>query len=314
MLRGYRGVLAALAGLAAAFIALGTGAYFGALNAPHYGYQTEHPAYRTAQTEQGNPSQVDRDRAGLPHFAERIASGPDPADTNEREKRDLAAQESMSVWAFWLLLITAAGTATTIVGTGLLLWQIILTREAVRDTGDATAAMVRQNELASAAQRAWMSIEPEIISLTITEDGVPEGTCVIHYTNIGNTIARDMTYGAMMTVAKPDEYLDVINKISQHWMSKKDGIRSAMPGEALQSRAHFSSIGLGRRSFPLTILICAHVHYKVEGSDAVHTTMRHFEAGIPDASQQEPTPITAEHSGFEPGDLMIARLRPAVTT
>lgn len=158
------GVRTAVVGalIALSVVSLGTGAYFGALNAPHYGYQSAHPSYRGPQPEQSSVSQIDRDRAGLPYFAERIASGPDPEDGSEREKRDLAAQESMSVWAFWLLLVSSIGAAATIIGTVFLLWQIMLTREAVKDTGDATKAMEDANRIARDGQslqvKPWLQI------------------------------------------------------------------------------------------------------------------------------------------------------------
>jgi|GEM_PF-2365715 len=185
--RGYRlAIVGALAALT--FVTLGAGAYFGALYAPHYGYQSAHPTYRGPQPKQSNVSQIDRDRAGLPYFAERVASGPDPQDGSEREKRDLAAQESMSVWAFWLLLVSAIGTATTMIGTGFLLWQIILTRKAVRDTGDATEAMIEANNIARTAQRPWLQFKPKITQIEITETGLK-----LRYeakvTNIGKMVA-----------------------------------------------------------------------------------------------------------------------------
>lgn len=140
-------VIGAIAALT--FTALGTGAFFGGLYAPHYGDQATRSAYRSAHAKQDGPSQIDRDRAGLPYFAERIASDSDPADGTEREKRDLAAQESMSVWAFWMLITAAVSAGITAIGTGFLLWQIKLTRKAVEDTGKATTAMERQNEIAA---------------------------------------------------------------------------------------------------------------------------------------------------------------------
>lgn len=180
MLRGYRGILVAFAGLAATFSALGVGAYFGALNAPHYGYQAGGATNRAAYDELANPGQIDRDRAGLPYFAERIASGSDPRDGTEREKRDLAAQESMSVWAFWMLFVAAFSAVTTAVGTGFLLWQIILTRKAVEDTGKATVAMNTANDIANLAmaegrrandimaesKRSWLFCQIEPLSVT----------------------------------------------------------------------------------------------------------------------------------------------------
>lgn len=203
--------VAALGALAClTFVTLGTGAFFGALNAPHYGYQAEYPANRTSQAEQSNPSQVDRDRAGLPYFAERIASGPDPEDGSEREKRDLAAQESMSVWAFWLLLVSAIGTLTTMIGTGFLLWQIILTREAVKDTGGATKAMVKANEIAQQANRAWLMPEPPILAHLLNsrdENGKALQNAIglmFEFQNAGNTPALSVGLATSLVLIGKD--------------------------------------------------------------------------------------------------------------
>ena len=158
MSRGYWPLIVAGC-VIALLLTLGAGAFFGALYAPHYGYQAEEAAYRGADPEKTNPNQIDRDRAGLPYFAERIASGRDPEDGSEREKRDLAAQESMSVWAFWMLVVSAVGVIVTVIGTGFLLWQINLTRRAVKETDKATSVMKRQSDIAEASQRPWLVFE-----------------------------------------------------------------------------------------------------------------------------------------------------------
>lgn len=211
MLRGGRGVLAAFAGLAALFTALGTGAYFGTLSAPHYGYQATHPTYRSSHAEQSDPSQIDRDRAGLPYFAERIASGADPADADEREKRDLAAQESMSVWAFWLLLVSGAGTVTTMIGTGFLLWQIILTRKAVEDTGEATEAMREANEIARQSSERQLRA---YLSVTGVEFGGARSPgrlrATVNFLNTGQTPAKDVRVHLNIYVLKWDEYRSTV--------------------------------------------------------------------------------------------------------
>ncbi|PKP91946.1 MAG: hypothetical protein CVT77_10505 [Alphaproteobacteria bacterium HGW-Alphaproteobacteria-16] len=157
----YRLVIAAALGLAA-LVVLGTGAYFGALYGTHYSHKAEIAANRDASAKRDYPSQIDRDRTGLPDFAERVASGPDPQSADEREKRDLAAQESMSVWAFWMLVASSVGVVTTMIGTCFLLWQISLTREALEDTGKATVAMVRQNELTEKVQRPWLDFDVSV--------------------------------------------------------------------------------------------------------------------------------------------------------
>lgn len=203
-----RRVGAALAGLAALLVTLGTGAFFGALYAPHYGYYAEHPAYRAAQSKEHDPSQIDRDRAGLPYFAERIASGPDPQNTDEREKRDLAAQESVSVWTFWMLVVSGGGVLITAIGTGFLLWQIILTRRAVEDTSEATEAMREANKIARDAQRPWLSLECQLASGIHWVDNVPTIHVQTTVTNMGSTPAlfvQGMGWGGAQWSIKDSE-------------------------------------------------------------------------------------------------------------
>ncbi len=98
-------------------------------------------------------------------MAQSIASNPEPDEGTERERRDLAAQEASALWSFWILCVSAVGTVVTMVGTGFLLWQIMLTREAVEDTGKATKAMQDANEIARSGQRPWIQFEEMRVEL-----------------------------------------------------------------------------------------------------------------------------------------------------
>ena len=120
--------------------------------------------------EQGPP----RNRAGLPEFAHGVTDNPKPENDTERNNRDLAAQESMAAWAFWLLLFTGVGLFVTSVGTGFLLWQIMLTREAVKDTGDATKAMNEANEIARMFGKSQNEVilSLKMLSVEIRKDGL----------------------------------------------------------------------------------------------------------------------------------------------
>lgn len=66
----------------------------------------------------------------------------------QRSEADLSAQRQMSDWAFWALVIATVSTIVTGVGTVLLYQQIVLTREALEDTGNATNAMLDANKIA----------------------------------------------------------------------------------------------------------------------------------------------------------------------
>ena len=100
------------------------------------------------------------DIAGLPSPVERAIANPPPQTGEDHEKRDLAAQEASALWAFWIVVASALSVLITAIGTRLLYQQIVLTREAVEDTGKATQAMVESNEIARRAaqsNRAWIT-------------------------------------------------------------------------------------------------------------------------------------------------------------
>ena len=276
-------IVGALAALT--LTALGAGAFFGASHTPNYGYQTEETANRRTKSEEDNPTQIDRDRAGLPYLAERVASGPDPSDGQEREKRDLAAQESMSVWAFWLLMVSALGTITTMIGTGFLLWQIMLTREAVQDTGDATKAMNRQNELAAAAQRAWLVPEPAITSAVIEDDGIDlEWECLLR--NRGSTVAREAKFITRLSKLIPPDFEKIPELIEDQRNQFEDSTTNIIPNESIWrgggSYQHIPSIEWSDDNPAIAIILIALARYKIEGDTDWHITERVFMITIKD--------------------------------
>lgn len=162
MPNGNRSSRVAIVGLLGAltFTALGTGAYYGALYAPNERNQATISADNAANGEYQTSQQIDRDRAGLPDFAERMIGGTDPRDTQEREQRDLAAQESMAVWAFWLLAISVITTVATIIGTIALIWTLHETRlTARRELRAYVSAQVKGMELHADTGQAEIHIE-----------------------------------------------------------------------------------------------------------------------------------------------------------
>ena len=139
---------AALAGLAALLCAAGFGAYFGSLYSPDHKQYGAVAGYQRSQNDYQSPSQSLSDLSAIPGAIERIIANPAPTTGQDHEKRDLAAQEAMAVWAFWMMVAAFASVIVTTIGTIFLYNQIILTREAVKDTGDATKAMLEANSIA----------------------------------------------------------------------------------------------------------------------------------------------------------------------
>ena len=174
MFRGGRGILAAFAGLAALFTALFTGAYFGSIYAPEKRhYQSVGP--NSGQTYPANsPRNGLAEVAGIDRFAESIIAKPQPRSADEREQRDLAAQESMAVFGYWVF------------------WAMIL------QTGLAGGALLalikdlRQNRRSAETQlRAYISLE--VIKGTVFEEG-KEVEIRLHAKNYGQTPARNCEF------------------------------------------------------------------------------------------------------------------------
>lgn len=191
--------------VATIFIAFGLGSYAVSLGYGHYEKQCPEAAANRSRTEQYCPQQVDTDISGLPYLAQSIASNPEPKDSQERERRDLAAQESMSVWAFWMMAVSMVGVVVTMVGTGFLLWQIMLTREAVVDTGEATKAMRKANKIAKIFSRQQLQANISLSDVT-HETRLNEKIYVkLRVTNDGQTPAINFRGAARITIRKTDD-------------------------------------------------------------------------------------------------------------
>jgi hypothetical protein len=143
MSNGYRSLgIAALA--AALLIAFGLGAYWTGLPYPQERYQP----YQDGKANDGGAL------TSVPNITKPVVKRT-PCDNPQSEtESDLCAQwraaiagEKSAYWTFWGFWATLAGMA-------LLTWQIMLTREAVKDTGDATIAMQESNRIADAARRS----------------------------------------------------------------------------------------------------------------------------------------------------------------
>ena len=150
MSRGYRFLVTAACGLTL-LAALGTGAFFGSLYTPNHKQYQAVAGDQSRHDDYAGPSQSLPDIAGLPGPVERVIANPQPTTGQDHEKRDLAAQEASALWAFWMVVISFFSVLTTAIGTIFLYKQIVLTREAVEDTGLATEAMREANAIAKDA-------------------------------------------------------------------------------------------------------------------------------------------------------------------
>ncbi len=284
MLRGYRSILAAIAGLTALFVALGTGAYYGSL------YSPDHKQYQAVASDQaGNgdyagPSQSLPDISGLPGPVERAIANPKPATGQDHEIRDLAAQEASALWAFWMVVASFASVLITAVGTAFLYKQIVLTREAVEDTGKATEAMLMANEIADRNDRnSTMALRPWFSPTGITWKFivVDETTFIeirIIWKNFGGTPTRNLVF-----IETPFWGVNTLQLEKIQTNFAPDSVRSIVgPGQEIWSQqtrltlAEIDSIfsGAGR------LFIYGHAKYQDIFGDDEHMTSHLWEIGI----------------------------------
>lgn len=160
-----------------------------ALTDAHYRHEQQQLIV-AAGSDTGQPtSQLATPRAGLPPQAQAMVSNPEPQGASEVQRRDLAAQEAMSVWTFWAMVW--AFLTTAIAGFGL--WWIRgtfrETRRAVDETARATRAMLDANDIAelNAQRQLRPYVFPSRAWFEINENGEP--VAFIEIRNFGQTPA-----------------------------------------------------------------------------------------------------------------------------
>jgi hypothetical protein len=177
MSNGYRSLgIATLA--AALLIAFGLGAYWMGLPYPQERYQ---PYQSSDKVENGATTTVSN--ITVPAVERTPCHNPKSETESDlcAQWRSAVAAEKSADWTFYGFWATLAGMA-------LLTWQIMLTREAVQDTGNATLAMQAANDHEF---RAWLDFELTDVDLTITD----QITCIPHIAikNLGRSPATFVT-------------------------------------------------------------------------------------------------------------------------
>lgn len=194
MSNGYRFIVIGVGGIAL-FAALSIGAYFGTLYSPNHKQYYAIAGNLSGNSDYQGPSQSLPDIAGLPSPVERAIANPHPATGEDHEKRDLAAQEASALWAFYMVIASFASVVITAFGTAFLYKQIVLTREAVEDTGKATVAMQEANEIARDGMEKQLRayVHPESFRYVPQPDHTNQNFgwgFAIHWKNSGITPAQ----------------------------------------------------------------------------------------------------------------------------
>lgn len=222
--------LVCLAGLAALFTAWGHGYYLAALNYPE---EQRHQPYRYAADE---PAKVDL--AGPAGINAQPYEYRTPCDYPKgRDESDLCAQwraaKAAEDGAFWTKLGVWVGFGGMIG----LFWTLYYTRKAVEDTGSATRAMIRQNEISEAAQRPFVVVAAGP-SPTLRNDRGYVMPASYRYENYGGTPAKIIRQGHTV------EVIDEPNSLPRP-LSLVDFGRTVPVGEVIgaNEKSEFSPAG-----------------------------------------------------------------------
>lgn len=115
---------------------------------------------------------------------------------SQRGESDLAAQWEAAEWAKWAGVAALAQLIATVIGLYFIKGTLDATQTAVKDTGNATKAMIRQTELAEKAHaaeyRSWVLFDNLEVShaTELSVNGVPHGagcTLQFQFTNFGRS-------------------------------------------------------------------------------------------------------------------------------
>lgn len=267
MPRGYRGIGFAAA-LASLLIVFGIGLFIGTLNYPD---EQRHQEYR--YTDKDITDTKIAARPDLPKPKEYKSPCDKPYGKDESDLcaqwRAAKAAENSAFWAKW-------GVWIAVIGSSLLMWQIMLTREAVKDTGDATKAMREANEIARDGHRAWVKIEihgPRTMVI-----GHPKSTLYIgvELVNFGQSPATNiMCSGEIYFEIIPRENIfhDVRSKYSKDIPSDYSNIIFTNDRMKQEIAIDCMNIAAGEYNIIAVISCC----YRVIGSDESHFTARVFD-------------------------------------
>lgn len=205
----------------------------------------------------------------------------------QQAEQDLNAQRNMALWAMWLLIVSIVTTVVTVWALWYVRGTLVLTREAVEDTGDATKAMIRQNEISEAAQRPWLKVEA-VVSRAELQGGTLILQAKIKVTNIGKIAAercsiRLCTFNDNIPthpkkVLKTREAAEKFSRqggqdYQPYFLLPEESVTLAVQNEASGS---FRQIDVGGAKQRLHIIAFVAVRYFVPGSDEIRTSDKGF--------------------------------------
>ena len=310
MSRGNGGVgIAAL--VAALLIAFGLGAYWTALPSP---YQGSYPSYQyPGEDKSGTATAAEMAYPTQHQTPCQNEQGRDESDLCAQWRAANAAEES-ATWTRW-------GFFAGIVGMFGLYWQIFLTREAVKETGAATDAMIASNAITLAGQRPWISIDAQLNDIKSTLV-VVSFDCTVDFHNTGEMIAEDVTTVIDVMALDPETSFESIRLwFERHRKAVKSRQSSMIPDELFQSQINagknlqFMPWQDGTPKF-CQVFILGFVAYRISGEEEWRFTARSFVIGSKGGKFMDRYHFTLDNvsSSTSEEDLQVRRYGPSFSS
>jgi hypothetical protein len=202
-----------------------------------------------------------------------------------KDESDLCAQwraakaaENSAFWAKWSFWVGIGG----MIG---LFWTLYYTREAVKDTGDATKAMLRQNELTERAQRPWIVLDCTVTKLRKRRNRM-EIAATVSCQNIGKMVALSFCYEAFCKLVAGNGPKEAMALFRHFKSSRRTDSLVLIPGE---TASQFIDVSLQTDIFHFddtriqpdyTILVAGAAHYKIDPAGPWHSTEVSFRIGL----------------------------------
>ena len=225
MLRGYRGVLAAIAGL---ILCCGASPQPDSKHSGEQQYRQGEPAKGvSAATNQLATASISTESP--PVIEKSVLTDPCEKGQDRRES-DLCAQWKAADAAARAALWAMIGTFVAALGTIGLFWQIHLTRKAVEDTGEATKAMREANEIARKAQRPWVSIavKPTVLE---SRGAAFQFEAEVSLTNKGSMVAKNINIGWELVWAAFMPFTEIQVRLAKFADRRTVGRKILIPGD-----------------------------------------------------------------------------------
>lgn len=241
----------------------------------------------------------------------------DSAHEKSESGQDLDAQQWMARWAAVLTIITAMTTLISWIALRYLRVTFQQTAKGAEAAAMATGAMIRQNEIAEAAQRPWIEISCNVKWLEKSESRI-EFAFEISFKNSGKMVAGSLCATGSAFVA----HVDSTGRVNEFWgearEQRQDCNAALLPGEILprpaesMSRTDFPSSqwGIGETNH-YAVIVATAAHYRAPGSAIWSVTERAFIIGIRRESDFDGywfTP-TVENRFYEADELRVVHSR-----